>query len=146
MEGRPENLSPQFIMKSEGSWLGRSVNMERITQRSSAWPPSCGKMSLISMPLCPYFLKVKGDCSRLPVLRSVLTLPAGAGLPLYFASIGLGSKVSTCDGPPLRQRKMTCLALAGKCGALGARGFNDAGDKVEALSVEASPARPKPVP
>src|SRR5947209_20253436 len=35
--------------------------------------------------------------------------------PLYFARDGFGSKVSTCDGPPFRNRKMTCLAFAGKC-------------------------------
>src|SRR3954471_10316393 len=102
MEGRPENLSPQFIMNNEGSWLGRSVNMERITQRSSACRAVWEKISLISRPLCPYFLNVNGDLRRLPVLRSVLTLPVGAALPLNLSSSGLGSKVSTCEGPPLR--------------------------------------------
>ena len=31
---------------------------------------------------------------------------------------GLGSNVSTCDGPPFMNRWMTRLALAGKCGRL----------------------------
>ena len=66
--------------------------------------------------------ELNGERSRLPVLRSVFRLPAGMGLPLYLSSIGLGSKVSTCDGPPFRNRKMTCFALAGKWGALGASG------------------------
>ena len=30
--------------------------------------------------------------------------------------------MSTCDGPPFMNRKMTRLALAGKCGGLGAIG------------------------
>src|SRR4051794_9447929 len=37
--------------------------------------------------------------------------------------MGLGSKVSTCDGPPFMNRKMTRLARAGKCGGRDARGF-----------------------
>src|SRR5580692_13212323 len=96
--------------------------MERITQTSSIASPSLGKISLISMPLLPQCRKVKGEPSRLPVLRSVFRLPLGMGWPLYFCSIGLGSNVSTWEGPPLRNRKMTCLAEALKCGALGAIG------------------------
>ena len=42
------------------------------------------------------------------------------------ASIGLGSKVSTCDGPPFMNRWTTCLALPGKCGGFGASGPSDA--------------------
>ena len=41
-------------------------------------------------------------------------------MPLYFSSDGLGSKVSTCDGPPFMNRKMTRLAFAANIGALGA--------------------------
>src|SRR5438309_7787884 len=104
MEGRPGSFSPQLSMNRDGSWLGRSVYMERMTQRSSAHSPSWGKISLTSRPLCPYFLKVKGDFSRLPVLRSVRRFPEGIGLPLYSSSFGLGSNVSTCEGPPLRNR------------------------------------------
>ena len=88
--------------------------MERMTQMSSMNSPTWENISLTSMPLWPYFLKVNGDRSRLPVLRSVCRLAVGIGLPWYLLSIGLGSKVSTCDGPPLRNRKMTRLALGGK--------------------------------
>ena len=56
------------------------------------------------MPLFPYRLNSNGDFSRLPVFRSVFRFPAGIGWPLYFVSIGFGSKVSTCDGPPFRNR------------------------------------------
>ena len=34
----------------------------------------------------------------------------------------MGSKVSTCDGPPFMNRKMTRFAFAGKCPAFGASG------------------------
>src|SRR5215469_1568724 len=104
MEGRPGSFSPLFSRKSEGSWLGRSVYIERMTHRSSAQAPNFGKISLISIPLCPYFLNENGDFSRLPVLRSVLRFPVGTGLPLYSSSFGLGSNVSTCEGPPFRNR------------------------------------------
>src|ERR1700730_11431104 len=116
MEGRPGSLSPVLIMNSDGSWLGRSVYMERMTQISSMHSPTLEKISLSSMPLCPNFLHSKGDFSTLPVLRSVFRLGVGVGWPLYLVSIGLGSKVSTWLGPPLRNRKITRLALGAKWG------------------------------
>ncbi len=36
--------------------------------------------------------------------------------------VGLGSNESTCDTPPLMNRKITDFALPGKCGARGATG------------------------
>src|SRR5260370_20713508 len=89
--------------------------MERITQTSSMHSPRFAKISLISMLLCPNFMNWKGDFSRLPVLRSVLRWGVGMGWPWYLVSIGLGSNVSTWLGPPLRNRKMTRLALGAKC-------------------------------
>ena len=59
--------------------------------------------SLTSMPLWPYFLNLNGEGNAPPVLRSV-AYDCGSGLPAYFSSIGLGSNVSTCDGPPLRKK------------------------------------------
>ena len=38
-------------------------------------------------------------------------------------SNGLGSKVSTCEGPPGMNRKIMRLARGGKCGGRGARGL-----------------------
>src|SRR5580693_1808549 len=144
MEGRPGTRWPQFIRNSDGSWFGISVYMERMTQTSSIESPNLGKISLISMPLLPQRRKANGEPSKLPVFRSVFRLPVGMGWPLYFCSIGLGSNVSTWEGPPLRNRKMTCLAVPLKCGALGAIG---AGVAVgEALRIPANPAMPKPVP
>ena len=40
-------------MSSDGSWFGRSVYMERMTQMSSIIAPIFGKISLTSMPLLP---------------------------------------------------------------------------------------------
>jgi hypothetical protein len=64
--------------------------------------------------------------------------------------MGLGSKVSTCESPPFKKRKMTCLALAGKAVGLGARG-SETLSIVAPWSIElpnrlASPTIPKPLP
>jgi len=40
---------------------------------------------------------------------------------LKRARVGLGSNVSTCDGPPFRKKWITRLALGVKCGWRGAR-------------------------
>src|SRR5581483_1234371 len=52
------------------------------------------------------------------------------------------SNVSTCDIPPLRNRKITFLAFAGKCGAFGESGL--AGDSP--CRAPASPTIPNPLP
>ncbi len=70
---------------------------------------TCGKSSLTSIPDWPYFLNANGDASAAaPVLRSV-GRSRGIACPLYFCSAGFGSKVSTCEGPPFINRKMTPL-------------------------------------
>ena len=56
------------------------------------------------MPLWPYFLNLKGEGNAAPVLRSVADSRWAAACPAYFARIGLGSKVSTCDGPPFKKK------------------------------------------
>ena len=48
---------------------------------------------------------------------------AGIGLPAYFASAGLGSNVSTCDGPPFMKKWIDAAApCAGKWGGFTAMG------------------------
>src|SRR5580704_13380414 len=144
MDGRPGSLSPVLIMNSDGSWLGRSVYMERITQMSSMHSPTLENISLSSMPLCPNFLNSKGDFSRLPVLRSVLRLGVGIGWPLYLVSIGLGSKVSTWLGPPLRNRKITRLALGAKCGGRTSSGLPRVSSAAPRMPPK--PSMPNPLP
>src|SRR3954453_16324683 len=75
------------------------------------------------MPLSPRGLAANGEGIILPLLRRPVMIEAGGAWPAYFSSAGLGSKVSTCDGPPFMNRKITRLARAGKCGGLGARGL-----------------------
>ena len=77
--------------------------------------------SLTSIPLWPYFRNWNGEGNAAPVLRSVVRI-CGAGLPAYFSRAGLGSKVSTCDGPPLRKKWTTRFALPGKCGGFTRHG------------------------
>src|SRR5258705_10358293 len=85
--------------------------------------PILGNKSLTSMPLWPYFLNLNGDGNAAPVLRSVLMYSPGKGLPAYLSRDGLGSKLSTWEGPPLRKKCTTRLALAGKGGSFGASGL-----------------------
>ena len=65
------------------------------------------------MPLWPYFLNANGDRISAPVLRSVAMVPPGSGWPWYLSSIGLGSKLSTCDSPPFMNRKIDVLGARG---------------------------------
>src|SRR5262249_36632134 len=88
-----------------------------------------------------------------PRLRlTFFSMVSGTGLPAYFASDGLGSKVSTCDGPPFMKRKMIRFALGGKCGARGdsgltARSFGSAAQsKPASAKTLARPRAPKPPP
>src|SRR5688572_28096241 len=122
MLGRTRRASPQFMSNSEGSWFGTSACIERITAMSSMLSATFENNSLTSMPLLPYFLNLKGEGYAAPVLRSVRKFSMGRFLPAYFSNDGFGSNVSTCDGPPLQKMWMTCLALAGKWGCLGASG------------------------
>ena len=77
-------------------------------------------------------------------------------LPLFFAfqrkkrvSSGLGSNVSTCEGPPSMYKKMTFRALASEGGWRGASAFRallSAGDaNVPSASSAAKATDPKPL-
>ena len=71
------------------------------------------------------------------LLNCVGSIFMSNGLPSSAVSRGLGSNVSTCDGPPSMYKKMTCLARAGKCPGRGASGF--AGAPPLAAAPAASP-------
>src|SRR6476660_6566559 len=107
----------------DGSWLGSSAFIDRMMAMSSAHSPMFGNRSLTSRPLWPYFLNLKGDGNAAPVFRSVLMYSPGNGLPAYFSSDGFGSNESMCEGPPLRKKCTTRLALPGNCGDRVANGF-----------------------
>ena len=50
------------------------------------------------------------------VVRSVRRSAVAGRCPAYFISAGFGSHRSTCDGPPVMNSRMTCLAFGAKCG------------------------------
>ena len=83
-----------------------SVFIERMTVSSSATVPRCGKISESSVPLCPQRLKANCGAKHFNVCscNCASCCPAvndsGIGCPWSFASCGLGSNVSKCDGPP----------------------------------------------
>src|SRR6266581_3773546 len=103
---------------------------------SSMFSATRAKISLTSMPLLPYFWNLNGEGNAAPVFRSVARLAVGRSLPAYFSSAGLGSNVSTWDGPPLAKIWITRLAFAGKCGCLGASGL------MKPSLARAGPAKP----
>src|SRR4051794_26048377 len=101
------------------------------------------------MPDLPCLLNLYGERIRLVALRSILML-AGAFWPWYFSRAGLGSNVSTWEGPPFMNRWMIRLALGAKCDGLGARGLLELGRSMArrpfSWSRLARPMTPKPVP
>ena len=76
----------------------------------------------------------------------------GKGLPAYFSRAGFGSKLSTWEGPPLRKKWTTRLALPGKGGALGDSGLTLAAARAPGTSKLVSPNKaakltaPIPIP
>src|SRR5579872_1949849 len=103
--GRVGCVSPEFIIRNDGSWLGRFVCIERITHRSSMQRLKCGNSSLTSIPELPCFENLKGEGISVPfVLRIVFTSSAGGAWPACVWSAGFGSNVSTCEGPPFMNR------------------------------------------
>src|SRR4051812_48915668 len=99
-----------------------SLHIDRITHMSSTHSPTCGKISLTSVPLCPYFLKLNGEGKAAPVRRSVFNV-IGMDLPAKRVKAGFGSNVSTWDAPPFMNRCKTRFAFAGNGGFFGASGF-----------------------
>src|SRR5262245_29318495 len=139
-------------MRRPEPWIGDSAYIEWMNAMSSTHEPTLGKMSDTHLPHWPYCLKPNfGPTTRpsflCPPRPNVFTWIV---LPSSLASSGLRSKVSTCDGPPYMNRKMTALALAGNIGFLGAIGLTNlvaslgasAGPPASAGSLWNNPARP----
>src|SRR5262249_51133486 len=101
---------------SAGAWIGVPCRMLRMTQRSSTHLAVSGKISETSMPDRPCLANLYGDAKRpLSGERAMrgtsLAMLSGTSLPSSFCSSGLGSQVSTCEGPPPMNRKMTRFAF-----------------------------------
>ena len=117
-------MLPEFIIRSDGLVIrvvGVASSGSRRGRRCSR--RRAGRARETSMPLSPRRLRLErrghdlaGSCGG----RS--STEAGGAWPSYFSSAGLGSKVSTCDGPPFMNRKITRFARAGKWGDRGAIG------------------------
>src|SRR5882757_9292394 len=98
--------------------------------------PMLGRVSLISIPLRPQRLNFSGEGMK---PEPLVFFPSGC-FPSNLSSPGLGSNVSTCEGPPFMNRKMTRLARGAKCA-------NGATPLAAAIlgSIPARPTMPKPV-
>src|SRR5947209_17234812 len=113
-----------------GAWTVLVHQQDRKKQISSTQVARCGIRSETSRPDLPYFLNVRvlarSGVSPLVNWLTGMPKPLGSGLPFHFPRAGLGSKRSIALGPPTINRKMTALALPGKCGGLTASGLADA--------------------
>ena len=115
MLGRMKVSLPVCSSSSAPPWRELDPYIDLMKQRSSVISAILGKTELTQAPLWPCCLKAQGDFSRLPVApETIRGLGNGNGLPWSLSSCGLWSKVSTCEGPPCMNRKMTRLARAGK--------------------------------
>ena len=75
--------------------------IERITASSSTCLAMCGNSSLTGVPLWPWGENFHGLPSVLPLLLNCVgSIFMANGLPFCSVNSGLGSHVSTCDGPP----------------------------------------------
>jgi hypothetical protein len=88
-----------------GAWLNCVVCIERTTASSSDSAAKLGVSSVKSCPDAPYFANLYGDARILGVplmnaKRSPFVKLSGIGCRSSSASLGLGSKRSSCDGAP----------------------------------------------
>src|SRR4051812_31925801 len=116
-------------------------------QQSSMTRAMCGRVELTSMPLWPYLANVSGEGMKPEPLLFLKRSPVGCW-PANFARAGLGSKVSTCEGPPFMKRKITRLARGLKSGVGRGDARDDDDNDVSAFACGASSAanaaEPKP--
>src|SRR3954447_7233242 len=118
MLGRANVTEPVWTPSVAWKWSLWSPCIDRIRQMSSTHRRTLGNRSETIVPHVP------------PGLKSHIGRRYGRalgwlvdGFPASATRRGLGSNVSMCDTPPDMYRKMTRLALPGKCGARGARGL-----------------------
>src|SRR5436309_1678884 len=78
------------------------------------------------------------------MLNTVVGGLIGMGLPLSYSRRGFGSKVSTCDGPPSMNRKITDFAFGVWWGVRGLSGLTAAEAFLSASRYE-SARPPKPL-
>ena len=91
-----------------GSWLIASVFTVFMTHRSSMILPVCGNNSLIQVPFLPCWVNLNFEPMTgklfwpevMPVRRWPMRIESGSSVPVSFASFGLWSHISRCDGPP----------------------------------------------
>ena len=99
---------------------------------SSAHSPTCGKSSLTSIPLSPYFLNVNGDFSSVPVFRSVATVAARQRLPVVLVEHRLRIEAVDLREPAVHVQKDD---------ALGARRVVERARAVDGLTVDEARGR-----
>src|SRR3954467_1359706 len=102
-----------------------------------------GSVSLTSMPLLPALVKRSGEGAKPEPLLVLYSFPEGCW-PACFSRQGLGSKVSTCEGPPFMKRKMTLFARGARWRTEAVMGEAEADASAPRPSSPARPTAPKP--
>src|SRR5215469_765659 len=120
MDGRVAAIFPVWNRLRAGVCVGLKVYIDLMTQISSITDAMLGRRLETYTPSPPYCLNSTGDGSRPPVVRSVRSSTDEGRCPWYFESDGLGSNMSSCDGPPTMNSTMLCFAFGGKLGNFGA--------------------------
>src|SRR5262249_7472695 len=113
---------PQFISISDGSWLGTSACMERMTQMSSMQEATWGKISLTSMPLLPWRGEIFGRGEGGPGRRAALVLGRGRAGPARPGGRrrgverggGVGVEGVEVRRPAVHEQVQDALGLAGE--------------------------------
>ena len=145
MLGRMKLSLPVCSLSSAPPCAAFDPYIELINAMSSTQVDTCGNKLLTGMPHWPRGVNSQCDLSRFCVVENwTRGLAKGSGLPWSRVSSGFSSNVSTCDGPPCMNRKITRLALGSKCGRLGASGSGFTWANPDSASSDSSARLPKP--
>ena len=126
MLGRTWDSEPVWSLSKAPPWASLVPCTALSTHSSSASAPTLGNNSLTQRPQSPWGRNAQGERRRLPVWANwTRGFAKGRGLPESRASRGLWSNVSTWDGPPCMNRKMTRRARGRNLG-----GWGDSGEPV----------------
>ena len=125
MLGKPGATRPVNSSYCAAECTTMSPWHDRITARSSTHAAVSGNRSETSIPLWPYFRKVRCVPSSLALRWTNWYFASpnsfGRGCPSSWFRSGLGSNVSRWLGPPAMNRKMTDARLGGDGGAAWGR-------------------------
>ena len=154
MLGRISRASPQFISSSDGSWLGTSACIERMTQMSSITLPTLAKDLADFDAALAVLLELERRGERRAGLALGGQVRRRQRLAGVFGEPGLGSNVSTCE-PAVQEQVDDVLRLGRQSAAAWAPAARRSSSPPAAAVCSISPVcfiksasanAPKPIP